>query len=370
MPASAPLSAGTSLPPARTPALDGLRGLAIALVVLFHVNLLGCGWIGVQLFFVLSGYLITQQLLALRERHTLSGYLKIFYARRALRIFPAYYVYLGLMLLLAATLARHTDEGQRVLAQSPSAALYFYNWSAMAADHERTFFLSHLWSLAIEEQFYLLWPLLLFALRGAPLSRVLWSLILLGPLLRAGIFTVWPAPATVAICTLSQLDAFATGALLTQIRQWPRPGLKLALVLLAALLLGLLGSSDARMPLTLGYANGLSQHAQFIWGYSVVNLLGAALLLAVLQGWGARIFTHTWARRVGERSYALYLWHFPLAHVLGALIPLLQAKSGLSVIPATLLWLPLYLSALWAISAASWRWVEAPAQALKSRFSQ
>ena len=198
---------------------------------------------------------------------------------------------------------------------------------------------------------------------------MLWGLILLGPLLRAGIFTVWPAPAAVAICTLSQIDAFATGALLTQIRQWPRPGLRLALALLATLLLGLLGSNNVQMPLTLGYANGLAQHLQFIWGYSLINLLGAALLLAVLQGWGARAFTHPWARRVGERSYALYLWHFPLAHVLGALIPLLQASTDLSVIVATLLWLPLYLTLLWAISAASWRWVEAPAQALKSRFS-
>lgn len=355
---------------AHEPALDGLRGLAIALVVLFHLNLLGFGWVGVQLFFVLSGFLITRQLLHWREQHANGPVLREFYLRRALRIFPAYFVYLGLVLLLCATLARHTDEGQRVLAQWPSAALYYYNWTAQAPDHARTFFLTHLWSLCIEEQFYLLWPALLLLLRGRALMAALIALVLAGPLLRWTVFTQWPTPAAVAINTLSQLDAFATGALLTQVRALPRPALSLGAALLVALLLGAaLGSSSVATPLALGYANTLPQQAQWLLGYSAINGLAAFLLLAVRGGWGAGLFQSGGMRRIGQRSYALYLWHFPLAHILGALIPWVQAQTGLGAMAVTLLWAPLYLLVLWGFAAASWHAIEAPALRLKTRWS-
>lgn len=144
----------------RNPSLDGLRGLAIALVILYHLNLVGFGWVGVQLFFVLSGFLITRLLLALREQPSLGSYLKIFYGRRALRIFPVYYLYLLLLLLLWWALP--TAQQGPVAEQWRYAASYTSNWLGMTGGHQKTYFLDHFWSLPIEEQFYLFWPLLLF----------------------------------------------------------------------------------------------------------------------------------------------------------------------------------------------------------------
>ncbi|HEY2595233.1 MAG TPA: acyltransferase, partial [Chloroflexota bacterium] len=146
--------------------LDGLRALAVAGVFLYHANVswMPGGFLGVDLFFVLSGYLITSLLLReFSERGTIQ--LRAFWGRRARRLFPAVAVVILFALLATLTIAR--DDLARTRADALSALVYLTNWHEIIASHSyfnqfgRPSLLLHLWSLAVEEQFYLLWPLLL-----------------------------------------------------------------------------------------------------------------------------------------------------------------------------------------------------------------
>jgi peptidoglycan/LPS O-acetylase OafA/YrhL len=152
--------------------LDGLRCISILAVIGHHANVTGThllerGWLGVQLFFVISGYLITTLLLREKERTggvSLSG----FYARRSLRIFPLYYAVLALYVALVLATERHSPAGEAFLANLPSFLTYTSNWFVPPAESPgvRVIFV-FAWSLATEEQFYLFWPLVVRSARRA-----------------------------------------------------------------------------------------------------------------------------------------------------------------------------------------------------------
>lgn len=148
------------------PALDGLRGLAILLVVIYHnfgfiEKYFFFGWLGVDLFFVLSGFLITDILLKeLGSRN----FLRNFYIRRILRIFPLYYLCLILFLVLLPRL--NTNLNLRYYTDNQGWLwAYLQNWLYIFKNPDQTNTLNHLWSLAVEEQFYLLWPLVILLVR-------------------------------------------------------------------------------------------------------------------------------------------------------------------------------------------------------------
>lgn len=347
----------------RNLSLDGLRGLAIALVVLYHLNLVGFGWVGVQLFFVLSGFLITRLLLALRSEPSLGRYLKTFYGRRALRIFPVYYLYL-LLLLLFWWLLPGPQQGP-VSQQWGYAASYTSNWLGMTGAHQKTYFLDHFWSLAIEEQFYLFWPLLLFFVPPRRLPGLLLALTLAGPLLRWGVSVFWPAfsnttalPHAIALCTLSQLDAFAIGGLLCfagpALQRLRHPGIYLASALTMAWLAGAWVNGAGLLPmqhygayLTLGYPNTLPASSQWLWGYSVINALSALLIgLVVHAGFSRKLFEQAWLVQLGRISYGVYILHFPLAHLSSPAIHRIQDWTGANLYLSLLLYTPLYLCLL------------------------
>ncbi len=142
----------------RLSGLDGLRAIAVLLVFLFHDTLLGCGWIGVQIFFVLSGYLITG-LLYRAKGVPFGQYVREFYGRRSLRIFPVYFA----ILTLFWTASRLGLEMHGLRAGLPFAYTYTYNWYHTTAGFEHSRLISHFWSLCVEEQFYLIWPCLIFS---------------------------------------------------------------------------------------------------------------------------------------------------------------------------------------------------------------
>jgi len=156
------------------PALDGLRGVAVAGVIAFHLGHLSGGFLGVDLFFTLSGYLITRLLLV--ERAAKGGVdLKRFWTRRARRLLPALYALLVATAVYAAWFAR-PDELEGIRGGGLSALVYVANWWAIVTgDGYWDLFttpspLEHLWSLSIEEQFYVVWPVAVVLLLGAALK--------------------------------------------------------------------------------------------------------------------------------------------------------------------------------------------------------
>ncbi|HZM41853.1 MAG TPA: acyltransferase, partial [Acidimicrobiales bacterium] len=162
------LVAGTPRPAlARQPALDGLRGVAVAAVVAFHLEHLKGGFLGVDLFFVLSGFLITSLLLVEFEGGQAVD-LGRFWSRRARRLLPALFLLLGVLALLMAGKMLGQRPGFR--GDALATLGYAANWHAMARDigywdlFAQPSPLDHMWSLAIEEQFYLLWPPLVLGL--------------------------------------------------------------------------------------------------------------------------------------------------------------------------------------------------------------
>ena len=215
----------TTLPAgARLPSLDGLRALSIALVLLSHLlgtrgfplgaRALGAagdvGYLGVRVFFVISGFLITGLLVA---EHTRTGSISLrgFYLRRSLRIVPAFLVFIAAMALASALGAIDLHEHDVA-----HALTYTTNYH-----YERSWELGHIWSLSVEEQFYFLWPALLLFLRPRSIVPLSLAMIALAPLLRLAAWFWAPYRDDVIMeaypCVM---DSIAAGCLLAGLRRW------------------------------------------------------------------------------------------------------------------------------------------------------
>jgi peptidoglycan/LPS O-acetylase OafA/YrhL len=203
------------------PALDGLRGLAILLVVVYHnfgfINYFFFGWLGVDLFFVLSGFLITDILLK-----TLNGknYLKNFYLRRMLRIFPLYYLFLIIFLLIIPRLNTQLDI-KYYTDNQVWLWTYLQNWLYIFKDPAHTNTLNHLWSLAVEEQFYLVWPFVILLIKKPKYLLIFISLVLIAVLmLRLWIWTNHIADlAYFNLYTFSRIDGICIGCMIALLQR-------------------------------------------------------------------------------------------------------------------------------------------------------
>lgn len=336
------------------PALDGFRMLAVMAVVLGHAGTTGIlgARHGVAGFFVLSGFLITWLLLAEHER-TGSVSLRGFYIRRALRIFPAYYAFLAFS--IAVDLMRGDD---RILPLIWPGVFYWVNYANAWYGHS-TASIAHAWSLAIEEQFYLLWPLLFLALAGRPRR---WMIATLAILIAAS--STWR---TVAFGLLGWSADYAYNAFETRIDN-------LAIGCLMAVLLRSAGprrlaaslAAHPVLPLvTIGLLHLSSSIPsgvyQFGPAFTVDALLLAVLMVQLLQltatppwRWlDSRVSVY-----LGRISYPVYLWH--------------QWGLGLADkvhAPAGVLHLATGVGFTLALAAASYHFLETPFLRLKQRFA-
>lgn len=320
-------------------ALDGVRGIACLLVLTAHLvisetgRFAGGGGAGVTMFFTLSGFLITALLLEERDR-TGRTRLGAFYLRRARRLLPALTVYVLAMLALAPIIGPWFAD----LRGATWSLLYLSNWRMV--DGETFGALSHTWSLAIEEQFYLLWPLaLIVVLRRAP-ETILLGITAVG--IAASIYqavTLWDGPLTVNRIYFgsdTRANAILLGCAAAIIARKlgagrGRPLLATALVL-------------AVIPL--GFVSGIQ--AIFVWMPIAVAALTATALIIGTRGTWTGPLAHPALGWIGQRSYGLYLWHYAAVTAL--------PSFGLTWVQ----WAPLYVVLTLAATVLSWRYVEQP----------
>lgn len=362
------------------PGLDGLRAIAFLLVFAFHTDYLQFGWVGVSLFFVLSGFLITGILLDMKKTLATKDYFFKFYGRRFLRIFPLYYFYLILMTVLAIWLFSISYRPlymQIFLDQVWYAIFYVYDFFFGTIDFNYSFFLDHFWSLSVEEQFYIFWPLLILLVPEKSLKKLFLGVIAFGLIFRivflliyrAGIFRFLADSAPLAIFPLpfSHMDAFAFGAYISRFAI-PKAKEQFLPLLVSLPVIGFasqyIATGEIGTISSLGYPILLPNAYQFIWGYTLLNYFFAITIYSVVKHVLFKRFLE-WAplRYLGKISYGLYVYHFPVlwfsirVRDLGVVDPYAKPVIALISFIGTLL-----------IATISYKYLEQPLLNLKDRF--
>lgn len=311
--------------------LDSIRFYAFLGVFLYHLKFLDGGYLGVQAFFVLSGFLLTPNLIELKK-FDFGQFLSTFYGRRALRIFPVYYAYLFVVGLVGIVYLHWLKHPLSTLTNFfetlPTTLTYTYNFYHASAKYEHNPLTNHFWSLAVEEQFYLIWPLFIWFIPTKTIRRVLVALVALGPILRLGTYCLarftsaklWLAFPELVIYVVpwSHIDAFALGGLFALTKSVPK-FLSAKFMLLATLIAGFVIELLAKKTTswhTLGYPSLMNGNYRFVWAYSLVNLSFAMLIKKVSLNL-ENLPTLDWplVQYLGKISYGLYIFHFPCIYL-------------------------------------------------------
>ncbi|MBX9709880.1 MAG: acyltransferase [Xanthobacteraceae bacterium] len=290
--------------PGYIPAIDGLRTVAIGSVILFHLQVPGTalGWAGVPIFFAISGFLITRLLLSRKEdAATFSAFYWDFIRRRVLRIFPLYYAY-----LLVSTISSHLYS--EPFSDQWSYWVYLQNYTLGFSKFSNSYILGQTWSLALEEQFYLLWPLIVWCCSVAALKRLCWILVLLGPVTRWAVCH-WSNNSYLAFTTLpSCVDLLAMGAILALWSEadWiARKNIFVVMFVAAAAFLAIAFPYASYWQPTLYIPATMGPLVFSAVGVCSVSLLGIALNNGIL----ARLLSMPVMTYLGRISYGIYMFH-------------------------------------------------------------
>jgi peptidoglycan/LPS O-acetylase OafA/YrhL len=353
------------------PELDGVRGIAILFVIGNHLpfrrfgSLLPGGFAGVDIFFVLSGFLITT-LLVQEFNRTGSISLRSFYIRRALRLGPALLAMLAIFCLLSFVLYDKAQAKGNCL-NALIALSYASNWVRIFSKNQLGL-LAHTWSLSAEEQFYLLWPLILLTLLRFGRKRSYVVLVATGIALLSWMVSIYLAFHLKAVPRLGLHLCFGLDS-----RAEP---LMLGCIIGVALSSGMLTESrtqilrkflrvvaPASLLLLLGFAyfSYLVERGFFFVGFVILALLAGCLVLEATVSSGGvvkRILGMKWLVWVGSVSYGLYLWHWPILFGMH--------RFGYSAWTVLLVGLPLTFAAV----VPSYYFLEQPMLRLKGRFTR
>jgi peptidoglycan/LPS O-acetylase OafA/YrhL len=298
---------------AHLPQLDGIRGLAIILVLLNHlytfVPLAIIGWIGVDLFFVLSGFLITGILIDSRNK---SGYYFIFLRRRILRIFPLYYFFLVLFFIIYPLSNIHYIPNYKNLFSNQ-----FWFWTYI----QNLFFafngwpsnqmLDHFWSLAVEEQFYLFWPLIILNCSSKTVIKISVLLIISSVIVRN---IIHDDPFAV-VFTVCRLDSLSIGALCAIFIREYKKFLENHILKVAFF------TSIILIAICLYTSNLRTTNIYFVrLGFTLFDIFFASVIILsfdgqIFKGFIKSFFSTTFLKFFGKYSYGIYVFHLPLYYL-------------------------------------------------------
>jgi peptidoglycan/LPS O-acetylase OafA/YrhL len=361
----------------REPVLDGIRGIAILLVLFHHFVLYsqlpqevrldnylrilgGASWPGVDLFFVLSGFLITG---ILYDSKGSSRYFSTFYGRRVLRIFPLYYAVLAIAFFVHPTTAERLREGQIWY------WTYTSNVDVAVNQWPQPLHLAHFWSLAVEEQFYLVWPFAVFALERRKLISLTVACFIAALALRF-VLPNWLHHLSVYTLMPARMDALAAGAFLALVARGERRSgerwrwIRGFVFVGAAVVVG-----------SMVYLRGLHPEAGLVrtLGYSFLALLFASFIAIARAADDDSILAGALSSRalttLGKYSYALYVFHHPV------MVYMRDREFDTSVLPEVmgsqilgfLAFSAVAMTASSILALLSWRFLETPFLKLKSR---
>ena len=353
--------------------LDGLRGLCILWVIFHNLypygsglhNLLessvrlvaNMGWIGVQWFFVLSGFLITNILLRLKES---AGSIRNFYVRRILRIFPVYYLTLIVFIFVLPAFGVVNPNIQGVAGHQLWYWFYLVNWIPAFGIHEPGLF--HLWSLAVEEQFYCIWPWLILWLPRRWMIVVCLFCLFSSPLLRYLIVTFDEIDAKDLAydLTIVRWDALALGALFAfacaekRWKQWFDRFASVLAIVVVLLVFSVIAFNRSFPPV----GSDL-----LVFNQTLAALFGVILLNDILYGTGlfkghlCHFFKSSFLRLLGKYSYAMYVFHLTIYVLLGAVIAHVK-HNFINISPILIDFVAFFLICLasFTLAALSWRY--------------
>ena len=361
-------------------ALDAVRGIAILLVLFLHFGvgadfpnhgagrvgawaerIFYVGWSGVDLFFVLSGFLITSILLATKSD---PRYFRRFYGRRVLRILPLYYV----ALLLGIIVLPYVAVGAlppSVLAHHGQVWLWTYTFNlALVFGWANAPLLGHFWTLAIEEQYYVFWPWVVRRLTRDMLLCICVTLIAGSLVLRIGwLMAGWDWQGAYHF-TLCRLDGFGVGGMIALLildpraRTWLERRAPLGLALTGAALIVMFLSVPRFYP---------TEWRVVTFGQSLLALASGWLVIFALRPGAPRWLQWAWLRSLGKYSYGIYVWHWFLQQTMLAHAP--AATKGMSGIRSAVTFLVIGIASSLVVGVFSYWIIEAPFLRLKRIFA-
>jgi peptidoglycan/LPS O-acetylase OafA/YrhL len=333
------------------PEVDALRAIAMTAVIVFHCKLMPFGWMGVWLFYVVSGFSVTTSLLSRRHpAPSIGAAIRQFYIRRALRIWPLYFAFVALNVIVLEAIGRTEplEDLPWLLSFTQNLKMIFTdytpaaNWPAFG----------HLWTLAVEQQFYLVFPLLLILRGRFARSLVLLGVIAIAPLIRAAV-AYWAAgrgwdPGRIAFAVYAfgpaHFDAFAAGSLVAFFRGEISRNRRFAvasMVITATIAVAYVGtyttlgvtevdqfSVDAMRNIISGILYGQGRE---ITVYLLPTCTGVTILIGILSGERLCLLVcrSQSLQAIGRVSYAGYLFHIPILMLLGAFMPIFAVpRSG------------------------------------------
>jgi peptidoglycan/LPS O-acetylase OafA/YrhL len=372
---------------------DGMRGIGVLMIILYHFPgkyiTISHGWEFMQLFFVMSGYLITMVLLEDKSKYSFKDYSLFFYLKRILRLFPLYFAYLffwiivfvfskGIVLLQLAS--------KEVVQHAPYLFTYTYNYMTfvnyfMGWDYKAGIITTHLWTLSVEEQFYLVFPFFVYFLENETLKKVVLAAIIIAPVFRIFFYFFlkdinpndisWVSQNLIRI-PFSQMDSIAIGAALALFKlDWIKKPVRIFWITTLAVVMVYAGNiayvyfveGTDYYTITFGKKlaeNWITHNYLFSYLISLVNIWCALALYCVIKGNTVKwLLENAVLVFIGRLSYGIYILHLPIMFTFGILInsiPFIRNHANNIFVEAAVL--GLFLLVLLVITYISFHYFE------------